>query len=174
MTDDSRKADWVAAASALPRGAAVIVRMRQSAAREALARAMIAALRPRGIAVLIAADWRLAWRLRADGVHLPEAQSWTAKGLKARWPRALITAAAHGAKGLVAANAGRADMALLSAAFPTASHAGRAALGPIRWALARQGRKLPVAALGGVTGTNAARLTAGGADALAVISAWIG
>jgi thiamine-phosphate pyrophosphorylase len=173
VTDDTLAADWIAAAKMLPRGAAVILRVRHADQREELARRAIAALRPRGIKVVIAADWKLAWRLRADGVHFSEAQIPMAIAIKSRWPKGLVTVAAHGAKGLVTAQKNRADMALLSAAFATSSHPGREPLGPVRWAMARAGARLPVGALGGVSADNAKRIKAAGASALAVISAWI-
>ncbi|MCO6419429.1 thiamine phosphate synthase, partial [Siccirubricoccus sp. KC 17139] len=78
--------------------------------------------------------------------------------LLARKPGRVLLVAAHGRAGLARARRLRADAVLLSPAFPTLSHPGAPALGPLRWAAlaVRAGR--PALALGGVTGRSARRL----------------
>jgi thiamine-phosphate pyrophosphorylase len=78
-------------------------------------------------------------------------------------PGALLTLAAHGGAGVAArARRLRPDLVFLSPAFPTASHPGAPALGPLRWALAarRLGRGA-VAALGGIAPATIRRLPRG-------------
>lgn len=69
-----------------------------------------------------------------------------------------VTASAHGAAGLVRAGGAGCRAAFLSPAFPTASHAGAAALGPLRWGSLARGRRLAVLALGGIDGMTVRRL----------------
>jgi thiamine-phosphate pyrophosphorylase len=171
MTDDGVAADWVGAVQALPAGSAVIVRARDPARRETLARTFLAIARPRNIRVLIAADAKLAMRLRADGVHWPaKALSGAPQRQKPRW---LVTAAAHGPKDIVAANGKAIDAILLSPLFVPLSHGGASALGPVQWASRRKLARKPVLALGGVTDRNAARAISLGASGVALIGGWV-
>lgn len=165
MTDDAREADWAEAVAALPRGAAVIVRHREPHAREALALRLRAIARAQGVKLLVADDPALAVRVGADGVHVPERKAAAIAGLKARHPRWIITVSAHG----LVRNA-RADAALLSPVFATASHAGRASLGVVRFAALSRGR---VYVLGGVDAASVQRLAASRACGVALIGGWL-
>ncbi len=171
MTDDVRLADPLAAARVLPWGAAVIVRSRDAAERAALAEAVMAIARQRHLFVLVAEDGDLASRLGADGLHLPEANVAQALRWRTRRPRWLITAAAHSARALLRAKAARADAALLSPVFATASHPGGAAFGPLRFCRLAGQSPLPVYALGGIGGANAGRLAGSRLAGLAAIGA---
>src|SRR5262249_28096521 len=136
MTDDTRAADWREAAAALPKGSAVVVRHRDARERERLAQTLRAVCAPRRIKLLIADDPRLAVRVRADGVHLPEKRAAHIAGLKAQHPRWFVSAAAHGARSAAAALRAGADAVLIAPAFATASHPRRKALGPLKLAIA--------------------------------------
>jgi|WetSurMetagenome_2_1015567.scaffolds.fasta_scaffold158603_2 thiamine-phosphate pyrophosphorylase len=150
LTDDKRLPDPVAAAQALPHGSMVIVRCRDPARRKALT----TALKRLDLIVLVAGDATLA--RTADGIHLSEARAGEAAALRARG-FGLITVAAHSLAAL--RGAAFADAAILSPVFPTASHPGRAALGPLRAAAIAHLSPIPVYALGGISAANAARLT---------------
>jgi thiamine-phosphate pyrophosphorylase len=154
MTDDERLPDPLAAAEALPRGSMVIVRARDAAYRAKLAAALLRLARTRRLIVLIADDAPLATRLGAHGLHLPEAKANTAARWRARHPRWRITASSHGAIRMPDA----VDAVLLSAIFPTRSHAGRDALGAVKASIIAAQIRKPVYALGGITPNNAARL----------------
>ncbi|MBS0469925.1 MAG: thiamine phosphate synthase [Proteobacteria bacterium] len=149
FTDDERLADPLAAATALPRGAMIVVRARDAARRETLARDVIGV--GRGLVVLIADDPALAAKLGADGIHLPQRRGREAAHWRALHPRWLITAAAHGA---IAGDAAL-DALFLSNVFATASHPGRGALGARRANALAQRCPLPVYALGGIDARNA-------------------
>jgi thiamine monophosphate synthase len=166
FSDPARLPDPRGAARRLPPGAAVVAR---DVAPEVLA-GLAASARQRRLLLLVAGDGRAALRHRA-GLHVPDRRP--ASGLlpflliaRARQGRAgrgrppLLTVAAHGRRGFARARRLRADAVVLSPVFPTASHPGAAALGPMRWAaLARgAGRRSRVVALGGLRGGNAARL----------------
>jgi thiamine-phosphate pyrophosphorylase len=154
MTDDERLADPLAAAGALPRGSMVIVRARDAARREDLARAVLDIARQRALVVLVADDPALAIRLGADGLHLPEARARTAAHWRALQPRWLITVAAHGT-GPVPMGA---DAIILSNIFGTPSHPDRPGLGPFKAAAIARAIGKPVYALGGIDGQTALRL----------------
>lgn len=150
FTDDSGR-DWLAAARRLPRGSAVVIRGRDRRARAAL----LAQLTPlSGLSLLVADDPALAEA--ADGLHLPEARARDAAHWRARRPGWIITASAHSLRALMAL--AHIDAAFLSPVFPTASHPGAPALSPARAALIAAATPVPVYALGGIDGRNAARL----------------
>jgi thiamine-phosphate pyrophosphorylase len=171
LTDERRTPDPRAAIASLPPGSAVIVRHYDDPDRAALAGGLAEICRRRGLRFLIAADPALAIRLGADGVHMPE---WFVRHGGARWSRRsswLITAAAHGRRGLIAAAEAGADAALLSPVFPTLSHQCAPGLGVVRFAALARTSPLPVYALGGINATTARRLTSSGTAGLAAISA---
>ena len=73
-----------------------------------------------------------------------------------RGPACLRLATVHSLREL--AKLKRADAVLLSPVFPTRSHHGAQALGPLRFRLIAARAKLPVIALGGMDHRRAARL----------------
>jgi thiamine-phosphate pyrophosphorylase len=147
FTDAARLPDPLPAVRALPKGFGVVFRHDGAADRAELGLALARICRARGLTLVVAGDARLAARLKA-GVHLRDG----------RWPglvrprRGLVSSSAHDGATLRRARRAGADLVFLSPVFPTASHAGAAALGPLRWArLALTGG---VYALGGLTGAN--------------------
>lgn len=175
MTDAARLADPVAAARALPPNSAVIFRHYGVSGREDLARRLVAVARRRNFKVLIAADARLALKVGADGLHLPEAMAAHGSGLWRAWRRPgwLVTAAAHSPAALFRAKAAGADAAVLSPVFATASHPQAAALGAVRFASWCRRSPLPVYALGGLTASGVRRLKGSGALGFAGISGFV-
>jgi thiamine-phosphate pyrophosphorylase len=155
MTDTARVPDPRAAVAKLPRGAAVILRHYDARDRATLAAGLAALCRARGLVLLVAGAWRLAAMVGAQGLHLPEylAHRGPAPGARLwlKHKRRLLTAAAHGPRGVLRARALHADAALLSPLFPTASHPQGNVLGLTRAAMMARGAGLPVIALGGVT-----------------------
>ena len=158
MTDETRLADPIVAARALPKGSAVILRHTDAKARHRLAGALKEIARSRGLWLLIANDAALAIRIGADGLHLSETRMREAAHFKALRPSWLITAAAHSARALVLAANARADAALLAPIFETRSHEARRPLGVARARLMGARAGLPVYALGGIDAANVGRL----------------
>jgi len=154
-----------AAVAALPAGAGVVLRHRSwpEAARAALLGALAPVCRRRRLLLLVAHPWPGA---RADGVHLSGGRH-----LPRRRRFGLVTAPAHDARSLREACAAGADLLFLSPVFPTASHPGARALGPLRFGLAVRGVSRPVVALGGMDRRRARRLAALGAYGFAAVSA---
>ncbi|MBW4093106.1 MAG: thiamine phosphate synthase [Proteobacteria bacterium] len=170
FTDARRLPDPRGAVARLPRGAAGVVLRHDgaagpgAAARAALGRDLAALCRARRLILVVAGDTVLAGTLGA-GVHL--------RG--GRWPdvrrrrRGVVTSSAHGGADLRRARRAGADLVFLSPVFPTASHPGAPALGPLRWAaLARGGA---AGALGGVTGATVRRLPRHACRAVGAIGA---
>lgn len=161
VSDPVRLPDPRAAAALLPRGAGVLAR----GAAPAVLDGLVALARRRGLLPLVAAEGRAALARRA-GLHLPERRG--ATGLlpfllarRAGRPWAVLTIAAHGGAGAAArARRLRPDLAFLSPVFPTASHPGASALGPLRWRAVARRLGVPAAALGGVAAGTARRLPA--------------
>ncbi len=172
MTDSRRLPDPAAAARRLPAGAMVLFRDYQNKNREAEAAALREVCRRHRLHFLVAADWRLAARLDADGVHLPEALAGTAPAAR-RGRRWLITAAAHSEAALRRAEAAGVDAVLLSPVFATASHPGARSLGPVRFASLVRRAAVPVYALGGIDPASAPRLLGSGAVGIAAIGALV-
>lgn len=167
FTDPARTPDPVGLARRMPRGAGLVYRAFGAADAEAVARRLKAVARVRGLILLIGADARLAARVRADGVHLPERLAHRARAL--RRPGWLITAAAHSAR---AARAAGVDAVVISAVFPSGSASAGAPIGPVRLALLVRAAGRPAYALGGVTNETARRLLPTGVVGIAAVEAF--
>ncbi len=169
FSDPVRLPDPRAAAARLPRGAGVVAR----GAAPGVLRALAALARRRGLALLVAGDGRAALALRA-GLHLPERRG--GAGLlpflaarRAGAPFAALSLAAHGgARGAARARRLRPDLVFLSPLFPTASHPGAPALGPLRWLAAARRAGAPAAALGGVAAARLGRVPGRAAGVAAI------
>jgi thiamine-phosphate pyrophosphorylase len=173
MTDDTRKADWMEAAGALPAGSAVVVRHRDACEREVLARRLRPVCARRRIALLIAGDAALAMRVRADGVHLPEAHVAKLAAVRRLHRGWLVTAAAHDAAAVIRAARLGADAIFVSPVFATASHPERAALGAVRFAALTAATWTKVYALGGIDARSSVRLGRIPIAGVALIGGWV-
>ncbi|MFZ0694413.1 MAG: thiamine phosphate synthase [Alphaproteobacteria bacterium] len=176
ITDGDRLPDPTHIVSRLPAGSFVIFRHYQSGERIKLAEALASLCRRRRLKFLVGNNARLAFRVRADGVHYAEAVLTRAQAIHraAAMRRAwIVTASAHSLPALRRAARFGADAALLGPVFKTESHPGRPGLGPIRFAnLARQS-PIPVYALGGITDRNAGRVAGSKASGLAALGAFL-
>ena len=154
FTDARRLPDPRAAVARLPRGlAGVVLRHDGEAGRTALGHDLARICRARRLVLVVAGDVRLAVALHA-GAHLRAGQ-WPGS---TRLRHGLLTSSAHNAKELRRARQAGVDLAFLSPAFATASHADATGLGPLRWAALARRAGLPVAALGGIDGKSIRRL----------------
>ena len=173
VTDDSRLPDPLAVAATLPPGSGLLLRHYDDPDRLGVAMALAALAKRRRLILLVAGDWRLAARLGAKGLHLPEGlarHGVLAPGLGwRRRRRVFLSVACHSPRALGRAAELGADVALLSPVFPTASHPGAVTIGASRFGLWRTRTRLPVLALGGMGWRGAARLPRGAAAGLAAI-----
>jgi thiamine-phosphate pyrophosphorylase len=105
--------------------------------------------RRNGHLILLAGDPATARAWGADGVYgLPSPKRC---GL-------LHFATAHSLREIARANRARADAVLLSPVFPTRSHPGARALGPLRFRMLAAHAEMPVIALGGMNAHTASSL----------------
>jgi thiamine-phosphate pyrophosphorylase len=129
--------------------------------------------RARGLVLLVGGAGRVALALRA-GLHVPD-RAGTAhllpflRNRRGRW----LCVAVHGRVGVARARRLGADVALVSPAFPTASHPGAPALGPLRWAALARALPCPAVALGGMDARAARRLPGRCCAGWAAIGAWV-
>lgn len=173
MTDDSRLKNPLQAARALPKGAAIILRATDGAARAQLAVDLQRIAHERGLYLLIAGDAMLAARVGCAGLHLPELRAREAAHWKALHPSWLITAAAHSAHAARIAAASRCDAVVLAPVFATASHRNRPGLGVVRLSAIAQAARVGVYALGGVNDKTVRRLANAPLAGIAAIEALI-
>ncbi len=163
-TDTQRTPAPEAYVAHLPAGSGVILRHYGTPHRAHLATRLATVCKRRKVMLLVSEDWRLAAKVGAHGLHLPEMRARKGPSPGARlWLRrrkGLLTTAAHGPKALARASALKADAVFLSPIFATASHPERKALGSVRAALMAQGAGVAVIALGGVTAEKLAGLRA--------------
>lgn len=171
VTDPARVADPVAVAQRLPRGAGVIYRSFGRPDAEAVGRALAQAARARGLVLLVGLDARLAAKIGAHGVHLPERALHLAPRLKRQHPHWLITGAAHGMPALQRAAGFGLHAVLVSPVFASNSPSAGRPLGVTRFAALARASRSPVYALGGVRRTNSARLKRSSAIGLAAVEA---
>jgi thiamine-phosphate pyrophosphorylase len=167
VTDRERTPDAEAVIRRLSRGCGVIVRTFGEAGQEALSMRLATVARRRGLVLLVGADARLAARIGAHGVHLPERRARIAGALRRAHPRWLITAAAHSLPAAIAARRAGAHAVILSPVFPSRSPSAGRALGPRRFAAIARAAGGPIFALGGVTTRNAPQLLGSGAVGIA-------
>jgi thiamine-phosphate pyrophosphorylase len=156
----------------LPRGAGVIFRHYDVPGRARLARSWRALAKAQNLVFLVAGDPRLAAAINADGFHAPEALIHRTATARRLMPWAIVTAAAHGPPGLVAAAQAGADAVLVSPVFATRSHPGAQPLGVVRFAALAQAAGLPVIALGGMNAATFPRLAGTPAIGFAAIDAF--
>jgi thiamine-phosphate pyrophosphorylase len=173
MTDEQRMADPETVLRTLPRGGAVILRHYGHQYRGALAARLAQLCRAHHLQLIVAGDWRLAARVNAAGLHLPDYMVRGGFGAGARlWWRArkgMLTVAAHGVEGLRRARALRASAAVLAPVFATASHPGRAPLGSGKFGMLARAASVPVIALGGIGAHNIRALQTSGCAGVAGI-----
>ena len=148
ISDARNDAGLERALAALPRGSGLIYRHYHLAGPERFARfrELQRIARARGHMVVLADSALTARAWGADGTYgAPRSLSPRRRGL-------IHLATAHDLREIGLARRLGADAALLSPVFPTRSHPGGAVLGPVRFRLLARQARLPVIALGGMTG----------------------
>ncbi|THD57933.1 MAG: thiamine monophosphate synthase [Phenylobacterium sp.] len=172
FTDPVRTPQPEAIVRRLPRGTGVVFRAFGAADADARGLALAAVARARGLVLLVGADDRLAARIGAAGVHLPERLAHRARRLKAAHPRWIVTAAAHSARAVRQALAYGADAVAVSAVFESRSASAGAPLGALRLAILARRAGGPVIGLGGVDNKKARLLKDTGLAGLAAVDAF--
>lgn len=158
VTDPARTPEPAQIAAGLPKGWGVVYRHFGAPDREAVAAALAALCRRRGLVLLIAADPLLAVKVGADGVHWPFRLQRQIRRWRGRFR--LQTLSAHSSGELRAAAQLPVDGALVSAVFPSRSPSAVKAMGALRFRKLAREAGLTVYALGGVTAENARTVAA--------------
>jgi thiamine-phosphate pyrophosphorylase len=154
LSDERNDAALEDALRRLPRGSGFIYRHYHLSDAERAARwfDLVQIVRRRGHVAILADSSLTAREWGADGIYgAPRALYPAANDL-------LMLATAHNLADIGRANRMRADAVLLSPAFPTCSHPGAQALGPLRFRLHAAHARMPVIALGGMNALTARRL----------------
>lgn len=162
MLTDERQGDalW-AALDRLPKGAGVIVR--HYSLQEKERRAMARRIARRGMFVAYSGSENAARQAGAIAVY-------GAAKTPGRLPRLFPV---HNRREIIAAKRAGAALLLLSPVFPTRSHPGARALGPLRFGTLARTVQTPAIALGGMTPNRFKRLKSLGSHGWAAIDAWM-
>jgi thiamine-phosphate pyrophosphorylase len=173
FTDPVRTPQPEAVAERLPTGEGIVYR--PFGASDAVARGLrLAAIaRRRGLVLLAGADPALAETIGADGLHLPQRLVETGPTLRAAHPAWRLTAAAHDATAVHAAERCGAEAVVVSPVFPSNSPSATNPLGVAAAGDIAKESVLPVYALGGVNATTAGTLISAGVYGLAAIEAFV-
>jgi len=159
-------------------GGAALVQYRAKHATAGLrivqAGALAALCRARGVPLIVNDSVELALAVGADGVHVGRDDG-DATAARRAMPRGIIGVSCYGELARVrdAALAG-ADYVGIGSVYPSSTKSAASAAPLELISSARAAGSLPVAAIGGITPSNAAPVVAAGADMLAVISALFG
>ena len=156
IVSDARSDDALEPAlKRMPRGSGLIFRHYHlpDAERRLRFDALARIARKQGHAAVLSGSAKQAKAWGADGAYGPARMIGCG-------PALLRLVTVHSLKEIAQAHRARADAILLSPVFPTRSHPGAAALGPVRfWLLARHAQ-VPVVALGGMNPHRAKCLSA--------------
>lgn len=170
---DPRVAEPETVAERLPGGAGVVYRTFGAADARERGRRLAAIARARGLTLLVGEDAALAAAIGADGLHLPERRLGDAAAVRARRPRWVLTAAAHGPSALREIERLRLHAAFVSPVFASESPSAGAPIGPRQLARWIEGLRTPVYALGGVSVRTVGELRHTGAAGIAAVSAFV-
>lgn len=153
MTDERQGSGLLGAVERLPRGAGIVFRHYRLPVpeRRNLFLKVRSAARRRDLVLMLAGEPRLAEAWGADGSH-------GLAGGRASSRNLLRSAAVHNVAELKSAARAGADFVFVSPVFPTRSHPGAPALGPVRFGLLVREARVPVIALGGMSVSGAQKL----------------
>lgn len=174
FTDPSRVSSPEAVAERLPRGAGIVFRAFGAADAVDQGRRLRAIADARGLLLLAGAIPGLAEGIGADGLHMPQARAGEIPRLRAEHGRWLITAAAHDAEAVGAAERAGADALVVSPVFPSNSPSAGAPLGIEGLEALVAATALPVYALGGVRARTVTALSDSGIVGIAAVEALAG
>ncbi|WP_244286895.1 thiamine phosphate synthase [Caulobacter radicis] len=169
FTDPVRVPDPEAVAERLPAGAGIVYRPFDASDAVGRGQRLSAIARARGLLLLAGADPALAKAIGAGGVHLPQRLVDSAAGIRRAYPSWRITAAAHDAQAVRAAQQAGVEAVVVSPVFPSNSPSAGAPLGVQGLAAIVADAALPIYALGGVNAKTVDALVGAGVYGLAGI-----
>lgn len=174
FTDPARVANPEAVAERLPAGAGIVFRAFGAEDAVDQGRRLRAIADARSLILLAGAHASLAEGIGADGLHLPEASVAAIPRLRAEHARWLITAAAHNALAVQAAERAGADAVVVSPVFASNSPSAGEPLGIEGLKDLVAVTALPVYALGGVRARTVTQLIGSGIVGMAAVEALAG
>ncbi len=174
FTDPLRTPDPRAAVARLPRRSAVVFRAFGRADIEARGAGLAQVARRAGVRLFVGADARLAVRLSADGVHLPQRAAGHRGRIFRLKQRFVVTAAAHNLPAVLRAVRSGVDAVVISPVFASASPSAGTPLGVRRLTGLVRAAGVPVYALGGIDAVSARRLARSGVAGLAAVEGLLG
>lgn len=136
-----------------------------------VARGLASLLQPARARFLLNDHADIALAAGADGVHLGQDDLPLEQARRLLGPERTIGISTHSVAQAVAAERGGADYIGFGPLFPTQTKDAGPLQGLAGLAAVRSAVSLPIIAIGGITGENAASVRAGGADGVAVIGA---
>ena len=162
LTDENHLIDPTQIISKLPRKAGIIFRHYGLPNRLELAQKIKYVCRDRDLTFIVSRDIKLASKLNADGLHLPEylaiAPNFRFRAWKNR-PNKILTAAAHSRHAIMRIKNLGFDASLVSPVFKTKSHEGARYLGTLGFQNMVSRLDTPSFALGGINDETARLLT---------------
>jgi thiamine-phosphate pyrophosphorylase len=172
MSDENRDTSPLDIVRTMPRHWGYIFRHYTAPDRQRLAKSLSKVCHRRRIKFLIAGDWRLACKISADGIHMPEGlmRDRPASPFLLHYRSKIITTSAHAASGLRHAFRLSVNAVFLSPVYPTASHPNVKPLGTMTFSAHARSSLIPVYALGGLKRRDSVQLRAVGASGIAGIS----
>ncbi len=174
FTDPARTPHPERTIARLPRGSGVVFRAFGAADAATRGQALARLARARRLVFLVGADARLAIRLRADGVHLPQRAAGRGGTIAALRRRFLVTAAAHDLPAALRARRAGADAVVVSPVFASASASAARPLGALRFNTLIRRAGGAAYALGGINADTIRRLKNSGAVGVAAIEGLLG
>ncbi|UTW55450.1 thiamine phosphate synthase [Kordiimonas sp. SCSIO 12610] len=158
MTDQGRVSDLERVLYSLPEGSIVILRDYECPDRDVLAANMCSICRKRGLYFLVAGDFTLAQKVKADGVHVPEYMLFDYRTARQFKGVSMVTAACHSQKALTRAASLGVSAAFVSPVFATNSHKGARPMGIHAFSRLIAKTRIPIIALGGISFGTVGRL----------------
>jgi len=152
------------------------LRAKQSSSRQLLTdtHVLLTLAQPAGISVIVNDRADVAWLAGAAGVHLGQEDLPVAQARALLGTDRLIGLSTHTRRQVEQAEGTSADYLAFGPIFPTRTKAAaEPVVGLERLREVRALTRKPLVAIGGITPTNAALVLEAGADAVAVISAWL-
>jgi thiamine monophosphate synthase len=152
MTDDDRLPNAEEVAMKMPRNWGLILRNYRNPQRYQEAYKVAQICKFRKITFLVSASWRIAYEVRADGVHMPEyfLKSQILSPIRYLYSKKIITASAHSQGTIRLAKIVNADCVFLSPVKKTKSHPKDTTINEYPFSAIARLNKIRVYALGGV------------------------
>ncbi len=174
FTDRNRIKDIFAVVKNLPKDCAIIIREYDlnEAQRLDFASKISIIAREKSLKVFVGKDIKLANKIKADGVHFSDRESFL--GFKNLHRNFLISYACHSEKSVRQAQKYGCDLIFYSPIFPTKSHPNQKSIGALKLRNLATKTQTPIYALGGIDEKNIKIIANCGVGGVGGISIFVG